>query len=163
MAGKGYCRRCKRGDGGGGNDGETRHEVQAWPVRQPARSPTRLEEHNDACPLEALLEGEGEALTRTAIDLAKGGDVTALRLCLDRLLPPRKDRHVPFALPALETAGDAVKATAALVEAVAAGRLTPSEAGELAKLVDGFARAAELHDIQQRLEKLEATQPGTGR
>jgi hypothetical protein len=113
--------------------------------------------------MEALLEGEGEALTRKAIELAKGGDVTALRLCLDRLLPARKDRHVPFALPKLETAADAVKATAALVEAVAAGRLTPSEAGELAKLVDGFARAAELHDIQQRLDKLEATQPGTGR
>jgi hypothetical protein len=113
--------------------------------------------------MEALLEGEGEALTRKAIELAKGGDVTALRLCLDRLLPTRKDRHVPFALPKLETAADAVKATAALVEAVAAGRLTPSEAGELAKLVDGFARAAELHDIQQRLEKLEAIQPGTGR
>ena len=113
--------------------------------------------------MEALLEGEGEALTRTAIDLAKGGDVPALRLCLDRLLPVRKDRHVPFALPKLETAADAVKATAALIEAVAAGELTPSEAGELSKLVEGFSRAVDLHDIQQRLEKLEAAQPGARR
>jgi hypothetical protein len=136
--------------------GEALRARQRGPAKRGSKNITTLA-------LEALLEGEGEALTRTAIDLAKGGDVTALRLCLDRLLPPRKDRHVPFALPALETAADAVKATAALVEAVAAGRLTPSEAGELAKLVDGFARAAELHDIQQRLDKLEATQPGTGR
>ena len=35
--------------------------------------------------IEALLEGEGEALTRKAIELAKAGDMTALRLCLDRL------------------------------------------------------------------------------
>ena len=35
--------------------------------------------------IEALLEGEGEALTRKAIDLAKAGDMQALRLCMDRL------------------------------------------------------------------------------
>jgi hypothetical protein len=38
--------------------------------------------------IEALLEGEGEALTRKAIELAKGGDMQALRLCMDRLAPP---------------------------------------------------------------------------
>src|SRR5918998_323093 len=81
--------------------------------------------------LETLLEGEAEALTRKAVQLALGGDVMALRLCLDRILPPRKDRHVPFSLPPLETAADAVKATAALVEGVASGALTPSEAAEL--------------------------------
>jgi len=113
--------------------------------------------------LEALLEGEGEALTRKAVEMALAGDTVALRLCLDRLMPARKDRHIAFALPPLETAADALKATAALVEAVAAGELTPSEAAELSKLVEGFARAMELHDIQERLEKLEAAQPGAKR
>ncbi len=108
--------------------------------------------------MEALLEGEAEVIARKAVDLAKEGDTTAIRLCMDRLLPARKDRHVPFALPKLETAADAVKATAALVEAVAVGDLTPSEAAELSKLVEGFTRAADLHDIQARLEKLEQQQ-----
>ncbi len=112
--------------------------------------------------MEALLEGEAEVIARKAVEMAKEGDTTAIRLCMDRLLPARKDRHVPFALPKLETAADAVKATAALVEAVAAGDLTPSEAGELSKLVEGFTRAADLHDIQARLEKLEQQQ-GTKR
>jgi Family of unknown function (DUF5681) len=40
--------------------------------------------------IEALLDGEAEALTRKAIEIAKGGDLAALRLCLDRLAPPRK-------------------------------------------------------------------------
>ena len=35
---------------------------------------------------EALLDGEAEALTRKAIKLAKAGDLTALRLCLDRIV-----------------------------------------------------------------------------
>ncbi len=108
--------------------------------------------------MEALLEGEAEKLTRKVLDMALEGDTTAMRLCMDRLMPARKDRHVPFALPKLEIAADAVKASAALVEAVAAGDLTPSEAGELSKLVEGFTRAADLHDIQARLEKLEQQQ-----
>ena len=84
------------------------------------------------------------------------GDTVALRLCLDRILPPRKDRHIELPLPKLETASDLVSAQAALVGAVADGRITPAEGGELAKLVEGFSRALDLHDIQQRLDKLEA-------
>jgi hypothetical protein len=63
--------------------------------------------------IEALLDNE--ALTQKAIDLAKEGDLQALRLCLDRLVPPRKDRPVSFELPAITCAGDAAKASAALV------------------------------------------------
>jgi hypothetical protein len=106
--------------------------------------------------LEALLDGEAETLTRKAIQMALDGDMAALRICMDRLLPPRKDRPVMFTLPKLEVPGDAVKAIAALVEAVAVGELTPSEAGELGKLVDWFTRAVDLHQIQQRLDRLEA-------
>jgi len=75
--------------------------------------------------LEALLQGEGEALTRKAVEMALAGNTVALRLCLDRLMPARKDRSVAFSLPPLETAADALKATAAPVEGVAAGELAP--------------------------------------
>lgn len=108
--------------------------------------------------LEALLDGEAEAITRKAVEMALAGDGVALRMVMDRIMPPRKDRPVMFTLPKLETAGDAVKATAALAEAVAAGDITPGEAGELSKLVDGFTKAVEMHEIQQRLDKLEAAQ-----
>jgi hypothetical protein len=80
-----------------------------------------------------------------------------------RLLPTRRDRAVNFRLPKLETAADALKANAALVEAVAHGELTPSEAAELAKLIEGFTRSVELHDIQARLDKLEQQQEGKKR
>src|SRR5262245_2183572 len=49
--------------------------------------------------VEALLDGEAETLTRKAIELAKAGDLAALRVCLDRIAPPRKDRPVLFELP----------------------------------------------------------------
>jgi hypothetical protein len=86
---------------------------------------------------ETLLEGEAEAITRKAIELAKQGDGPALRLCMDRIYPARKDRPVRFRLPPLEKVGDAVAANAALVGVVASGELTPSEAGQPAKLVIG--------------------------
>jgi hypothetical protein len=108
--------------------------------------------------VEALLDGEAEAITRKAVEMALEGDVTAMRLVMDRIMSPRKARPIMFTMPKMETAADAVKASAALVDAVAAGDITPGEAGELAKLVDGFTKAVELHEIQQRLDKLEAMQ-----
>src|SRR3954454_11154830 len=74
--------------------------------------------------MEALLDGESEALTRKAIELALGGDITALRLCLDRVLPPRKDRPINFEMPAIATIEDAPAAMAAITSAVANGDIT---------------------------------------
>ena len=39
----------------------------------------------------ALLDREAEQITRKCVELAKAGDTTALRLCLERLLPPRRE------------------------------------------------------------------------
>jgi hypothetical protein len=36
---------------------------------------------------EAMLDGEAEALTRKAIDMALAGDTVALKLCIDRFSP----------------------------------------------------------------------------
>ena len=105
---------------------------------------------------EALLDGESEALTRKAVDMAMSGDGSALRLCMDRLVPPRKDRPVSFALPPLETTGDIVKAASAVVAGVAAGDLTPSEAIDLGKLIDSFANAMKADDLNRRMEAIEA-------
>ena len=115
--------------------------------------------HKATLAMEALLAGEAEGLTRRAIELAQEGDTVALRLCLDRLMPVRKDRPVPFALPPIESTADLTKATAALLEAVAKGELTPSEAAELGKLVDAHVRAIEVTDLHDRLTRLEAAQP----
>ena len=73
----------------------------------------------------ALLDGEAEALTRQAVTMALGGDGTALRLCLERIAPPRKDAPVAFDLPPLQSAADAAKAAGEVLDAVAGGELTP--------------------------------------
>ena len=105
--------------------------------------------------MEALLDGEAEAITRVAVDRAKEGDATALRLCLERILPPRKDRPVSFSLPELGTVTDAPAATAAIVAAVASADITVTEGSELAKLVDIFVRSVEASDLDKRLRAIE--------
>jgi hypothetical protein len=102
-----------------------------------------------------LINGEGEDIVRALVTAAKSGDVSAGRALLDRLVPPRKDRPVAFALPALHTAADAAKAMAALTAAVASGALTPSETTELARLVEAFTKALEAADFETRLAALE--------
>jgi len=72
-------------------------------------------------------------LTTPARTLAKQGDTTALRLCIKRILPPRKDRPVSFDMPLIATVADSVKAAAAIASAVAECELTPMEAAELTK------------------------------
>ncbi len=106
--------------------------------------------------VEEILDGEADALARKAIELALGGDTVALRLCLERIAPAKRERPTPFALPKLEIAADAVQASAALVEAVAAGELTTAQAAELGKLVESFVKAIEVTDVIERLERLEA-------
>ena len=105
--------------------------------------------------IDALFDGEAEALTRKAIELAKAGDLVALRLCLDRICPPRKDRPVPFALPELRTAEDAKLAASALLKAVADGDLSPSEASEIGRLLDSYTRILEREEFEKRLIRLE--------
>jgi hypothetical protein len=105
-----------------------------------------------------LLEGEAEAITRKAIEMAKTGDGPALRLCLERIAPPRKDRPVNFTLPKIETVADLPKASAALLDAVASGELTPGEAAELGKLIEAHVKAIEVTDLQDRLARLEEQQ-----
>ncbi|MEA1832569.1 DUF5681 domain-containing protein [Methylobacterium durans] len=105
--------------------------------------------------LEQILDGEGEEITRRAIELAKDGDPQALRTCLDRLMPVRKDRPVIFELPTVEKPEDLPKATNALLQAVAAGDLTPSEASDLGKALDVHMKAIETAEIVARLERLE--------
>jgi hypothetical protein len=111
--------------------------------------------HRVTLALDALLDGEAENITRKAVEMALSGDGPAMRLCMDRIAPARKDRPVPFTLPTLETAADAKKAAAAVVRAVADGDLTPTEAAELSKLLDNFIRVLEATDVQARLEALE--------
>jgi hypothetical protein len=104
---------------------------------------------------EQLFDGEADGLVRKAIELALAGDGVALRLCLDRLVPPRRDRPVRFKLPPLTSTADAVAAMAAIVAAVAAGDLTPDEASQLSGLVANTVKTIQATELERRVRALE--------
>ncbi|PSC02701.1 hypothetical protein SLNSH_22840 [Alsobacter soli] len=110
--------------------------------------------------LECLMDGEALELTRKVVEDAKNGDSVAMRLCMDRIFPPRKDRPVRFKIPNLAKASDAVQASAAIVQAVAEGELSPSEASELSKVVQGWIEALKASDHDERLARIEEALAG---
>ena len=105
--------------------------------------------------IENLLAGQAEALTQTAISKALDGDSIALRLCLDRIAPPMKDKPVVFPLPQMQDAMDASQAAGSVLSAVSEGSLTPIEGTRVMGLIDSYRRTLELTEIENRLKVLE--------
>lgn len=111
--------------------------------------------HKVSLAVEAMLEGQQEALTQAAIDKALEGDVTALRLCIDRIAPPRKDAPISFDLPDIETANDAAEAARAILKALSEGDVTPLEAASVMGVVEQFRRTLETTELERRIAALE--------
>ena len=117
------------------NTGEIQGRFKKGQSGNPAGKPKGAR-HKTTIAVQALMDGEGEEITRKAIELAKGGDITAIRLCLDRLMPPSRQRAVSIDLKTITTAEDAAAAMAAIIDAASIGDLTTSEAQALAGLVE---------------------------
>ena len=100
---------------------------------------------------EKFMEDDAEDIVRAVVNAAKAGDPTAMRLCVERLVPLRKGRPVVFDLPPVKTA--------ALVRAMAAGELTTDEASAAASVIEMHRRAIETTEIEVRLQRLEERHP----
>ena len=104
---------------------------------------------------QTLLSERAESIAGKVIELAERGDMTALRVCIDRLVPVIKHQPIAVELPPIEKPADSVDAAASIAAAVAAGELTATEAAELAKVVDVYVRALDSKGFDERLSKLE--------
>jgi len=106
--------------------------------------------------LDNMMEGEGQAVVQAVIDQAKAGDVQAARMILDRIAPPRKGARIQIDLPAMQTSHDVSKASAALLEAVANGDISPDEGQAVVSIVEARRRALETSELEERVSKIEA-------
>ena len=108
--------------------------------------------------LEKILAEHGEDVMEQLLALAlRDGDRPALKLCLDRLLPPLKSRPLTFTLPKIKTAEDVIAAYTALFDALAQGQITMEEAATLKDLLESMRRAVETEDLARRMARVEAT------
>jgi hypothetical protein len=101
----------------------------------------------------ALLEGESEALLRTAIHLALAGNVQMLKLLVGRILP--RERLIKFDLPQMIFADDGVEALGSIMRAVSEGAMTPGEGAALATIVKSYTDAIDMADVVKRLDAIE--------
>lgn len=104
---------------------------------------------------EKLFEDDIEEICKQAIDQAKKGNVHAIKLILDRILPIKKEASIFIDLPNVNNAQDILKAVNRVAEAVCEGKVTPSEGELLTRIIDRQAKAIELSDFELRLRSLE--------
>ena len=103
-----------------------------------------------------LIEDQCEAITQKAVEMALEGDTTALRLCIERIAPARKDVPIEFDLPTMNSAHDAARAASAILAEVAEGSITPLEGTTVMGLVEQCRLTLETTEFERRIEALEA-------
>lgn len=112
--------------------------------------------HRSTQVVEALLQGEAQKLTRRAVEVAMTGDTAALRLCLERLSPPRKAEGPCIELPELEAATTPAAQADAVIRAAARGVLSVDAARALCDAIASAMKIREIDEIERRLSALES-------
>ena len=139
---------------GRNDNGQFRPGASGNPLGRPAGARNRA-----SLAAEALLAGEAEAITQKAVELALGGDLVALRLCMERILPPARERPLRIDLP-LERRADADAAMRAILESLRAGELTGSDTVALAKLIEAFVAQTRVAEGARQEEETSRLFPG---
>ena len=115
--------------------------------------------HRTARLVQRMMSGDAEAVVNAVVTAAKGGDMTAARLVLDRIAPPCRGRPVRLDLPPIVGAADLVKALAAVADAMARGVISAEEAQATAGVLDHQRKAVETLDLERRIAALEQGEP----
>lgn len=101
-----------------------------------------------------MLLPHAKALVTKVVEMAKAGDASAMRICIDRLIPPAKARDDPIALPGI---GKSLADNSRIVvKALSDGNLTPDEAATVLQALSSQARIVEADEIETRLTALES-------
>ena len=103
----------------------------------------------------AILEGEAEAITRKAIELATSGDIQAIRLCMERLVPRPKEVPLSVHIPPVRSPVEATHTISQLIEKLASGELLPSEVESICRVLEQYRKQYETNELEERLQKLE--------
>ena len=117
---------------------------------------------NKASLMDELLGDYAEALIKKCIFSAVQGDRSALRLCIERILPPLRDSYVNFQLPETNTVQGVNAAFDSILQAVAQGDIAPAQAEALASVLDARRSAIETRELAERLTKLEKASQAEG-
>jgi hypothetical protein len=102
-----------------------------------------------------LLEEHSPHIIRKTLALALAGNLPALKLAMERIMPARRDGHVPIELPRIRTAKEVGLAAEKVTQAIGRGDLTPAEGETMMRILEMRARVIETGLLEDRLEVLE--------
>jgi hypothetical protein len=106
---------------------------------------------------QSLLENDVEAICTRLLIEAKEGNIQAIKIVMDRILPARKELPIVLDLPEIKTPTDLLNAISAITSAVGSGIISPSEGEALSRIIDINLKAVALQDFEKRLILLEET------
>lgn len=105
--------------------------------------------------LRAMLEPHAAELINKLLEQARDGNMQAMKLLIERLIPPMRESRMEIQLPELTDAAACSLAQAEIVNAVANGHLMCSEANAISGLVEYRRKALETYEFAERLAALE--------
>ncbi|HTB13971.1 MAG TPA: hypothetical protein VK752_20490 [Bryobacteraceae bacterium] len=101
------------------------------------------------------LESDGERIIELIKERALQSDPTAMRLCIERLVPVLRPPLRRFMLPPVDTAEQLKGAISAVTQAVAEGVLSAQEGESVARIIETQRKNIEIGEFEARLKLLE--------
>lgn len=105
---------------------------------------------------QSILQDNATEICHQLIEQAKRGNVQAIKIVIDRILPICKERHITVDLPQIKSPSDVLTAINLITAAVSEGKISPSEGEALGRIVDINIKTLELNSYEERLRALEA-------
>ena len=132
----------------------TEKKQNQWKPGQTGNPQGRPPGQSEITRIRASLAGDVPEILAGLVTAAKGGDVQAARLILERILPPVKaiEQAVELQLP---NDGTLTAKASAVMSAAAAGKLAPGQAAQLIAALGTLAKISEVDELAARITALE--------
>jgi len=112
----------------------------------------RPKDKTPATLLRKSINGDMPEIIRTLVDLAKGGDVQAAKVLLDRVCPSLKPQAMPISLP---VNGSLTEQGNEIIRATMSGQIPPDIGSQLITALANQSRIIEINELTKRIEILE--------
>ncbi|OJZ17941.1 MAG: hypothetical protein BGP21_06410 [Thiobacillus sp. 65-29] len=119
------------------------------------KSPGRPRGKSPSEQVRDLIEPHKAEIIAKAVQLAKMGDPTSIKVCLERLAPAPRPEAEKVVVPGLKEAETLQDKATAILAAVADGEISAEAGDKLLRMLDTYAKAVVVDEHERRLRTLE--------
>lgn len=132
-----------------------RSEGHRWQPGESGNPKGRPEGSGALQRIRKLLEPHREDLVKKVVEMAKAGDMGAMRIVMERLGPPPRAESEPVHIPELAQAETLTDGAKAVIAAIGNGDVSPTAGLELLSAIGALVKVIEADDVERRLQELE--------